>query len=160
MGSSTHSRGNLKLNRSHYHRGGTVTLHASRVATAIYTAAATTNFSVAGETPNFTFAAIPNQTYGLRRSRSQQLRTLRCYLLRRQQRPGQFVGNVVTISGIGTVTLIADQAASGAYSAGVASISFSVAAATPTLSFAAIANQTYGGCTLPSLDDLELARRY
>lgn len=48
----------------HYHRSETVTLQASQVATTNHTAAtATTSFSVAGETPNFTFAAIPNQTY-------------------------------------------------------------------------------------------------
>jgi NHL repeat len=62
--------------------------------------------------------------------------------------PATIAGNMVTLTGPGTVTLSASQAASGNYAAATATISFTVAAApgapVPTLSFAPIAAQTYG----------------
>jgi hypothetical protein len=130
---------------------GFVTLQARQAATTNYTAATvTTSFSVAGETPNFTFAAIPNQTYGVAAftvSATSNSPGAISYL--GSSGPASLSGNVVTITGIGTVTLTADQVASGNYAAGTATISFSVAAATPTLSFLAIANQTYGVAPFP-----------
>jgi hypothetical protein len=62
--------------------------------------------------------------------------------------PATIAGIMVTLTGAGTVTLSASQAASGNYAAATATISFTVAAApgapVPTLSFAPIAVQTYG----------------
>ncbi len=62
--------------------------------------------------------------------------------------PATIAGNMVTLTGAGTVVLSASQAASGNYAAATATISFTVAAApgapVPTLSFAPIPAQTYG----------------
>ncbi len=125
---------------------GTVTLQASQAATTNYTAATvTTSFSVAGETPNFNFGAIPNQIYGVAPfTVSATSNSTGAISYTGISGPATLSGNVVTITGIGTVTLIANQAASGLFAAGLASISFTVSAATPTLSFAAIPNQAYG----------------
>ena len=125
---------------------GSLTLQASQAATTNYTTAtATTSFSVAGNTPNFSFAPIPNQTYGVAPfTVSATSNSPGAITYSGGSGPASLSGNVVTITGIGTVTLMANQAASGSYTAGVATISFSVAAATPTLSFASIANQTFG----------------
>ena len=62
--------------------------------------------------------------------------------------PATIAGNMVTLTGAGTVVLSASQAASGNYAAATANVSFTVAAApeaiVPTLSFAPIPAQTYG----------------
>jgi hypothetical protein len=51
---------------------------------------------------------------------------------------------LVTITGVGSVTLSASQAASGNYGSATASITFTVNGAAPGLSFAAISNKVYG----------------
>jgi hypothetical protein len=79
-------------------------------------ATATISFSVAGETPNFTFAAIPNQTYGVAPfTVSATSNSPGAISYTGSIGPASLSGNLVTIAGIGPVTLIADQAASGNY---------------------------------------------
>jgi hypothetical protein len=58
--------------------------------------------------------------------------------------PATLSGSTVTLSGAGTVTLQASQAAAGNYGVGTQTTSFSVAPATATLQFAAIPDETYG----------------
>jgi sugar lactone lactonase YvrE len=62
--------------------------------------------------------------------------------------PATIAGNMVTLTGAGTVVLLASQVASGNYAAATANASFTVAAAAgatvPTLTFAPIPAQTFG----------------
>jgi Divergent InlB B-repeat domain len=61
--------------------------------------------------------------------------------------PATIAGNLVTVTGAGTVVLTANQAASGSYAAATATTSFSVALPTltvPTLTFAPISSQVEG----------------
>ena len=125
---------------------GTVTLQASQAAAGAYPAATTTiSFNVAAATPTLSFAAIPNQTYGVApfavSATSNSTGAITFSVI---GGPAIISGSTVTITGAGTVTLQASQAAAGAYPAATTTISFNVAAATPTLSFASIPNQTYG----------------
>ncbi len=63
--------------------------------------------------------------------------------------PATISGNVVTLTGTGTVVLRANQVANGNYAAATATTSFAVAQEVPTLAFAAIAPQTYGSAAFP-----------
>jgi hypothetical protein len=125
---------------------GTVVLHASQAASGTYTsAAATTSFTVAPLTPALSFAAIGSQTYGASPftvSASSASSGVVTYSV--VSGPATISGSTVTLTGTGTVVLQASQAASGNYTSATATTSFTVAAETPALSFAAIANQTYG----------------
>jgi hypothetical protein len=58
--------------------------------------------------------------------------------------PATVSGAMVTLTGAGAVTLGASQAATTDYAAATATTSFTVTPEVPTLSFAVIANQTYG----------------
>jgi hypothetical protein len=58
--------------------------------------------------------------------------------------PATISGNTVTITGVGSVTLQASQAASGSYTTATATTSFTVSPARPSLGFTAIPSQTYG----------------
>jgi hypothetical protein len=111
---------------------GTVTLQASQAATTNYTAAtATTSFSVSGATPTLTFASIPNQTYGVApftvSATSNSTGAITYSVI---SGPATISGNTVTLTGSGTVTLRARQAAAGGYTATTATTSFSVSGAT------------------------------
>ena len=126
---------------------GNVVLSASQAATANYAASsATTNFNVNAATPTLTFAAIPAHTYGdapFTVSATSASSGPVVYAV--QSGPATISGNTVTLTGIGTVVLTANQAASGNYAtAAQASTSFAVNAATPNLTFAAIPAHTYG----------------
>jgi hypothetical protein len=57
--------------------------------------------------------------------------------------PATVAGNIVTLAGAGPVTLTVAQAAQGNYAASTATATFSVAKATPTLAFAAIATHAF-----------------
>ncbi|MGA8529016.1 MAG: immunoglobulin domain-containing protein [Acidobacteriaceae bacterium] len=125
---------------------GPVVLEASQAATSDYTAATTTTtFSVGGETPTLTFAAIPAETYGnapfpvSATSASPGAVTYSVV-----SGPATVSGNTVTLTGTGTVVLQASQAASGNYVAATQTTSFTVSPATPTLTFAPIPPETYG----------------
>jgi hypothetical protein len=125
---------------------GLVTLKASQAATSTYTAAiATTSFNVNAATPALAFATIPAHTYGdtpftvTATSASSGAVTYTVF-----SGPATLSGNSLSITGIGTVTLKASQAAAGNYAAGTATTSFTVNAATPTLAFATIPAHTFG----------------
>ena len=125
---------------------GTVTLQASQTAAGGYTGATvSTSFSVSGGTaptltsfPSslpywfapFTVSAISNSTGAITYSVI--------------SGPATISGNTVTLTGVGTVTLQASQAAAGSYLAAATTTSFNVLASTPTLAFGPIPNQIYG----------------
>jgi Immunoglobulin domain len=125
---------------------GTVVLSASQAANGNYTAATTTtSFTVATEVPTLSFAAIASQTYGnapFAVSATSASSGAVTYSV--VSGPATISGNTVTLTGTGTVVLSASQAANGNYAAATANTSFTVGTQVPTLSFAAIASQTYG----------------
>ena len=125
---------------------GTVVLNANQAATTNYTAAtASTTFTVNPETPTLTFASIPTHTFGdasFTVSATSASSGTVTYSV--TSGPATIAGNTVTLTGAGTVVLGASQAASGNYGTATGSVSFTVNPATPTLSFAAIPNPTFG----------------
>jgi hypothetical protein len=125
---------------------GTVVLSASQAASGNYAAATTTtSFSVVAQVPTLSFAAIASQTYGnVPFTVSATSASSGAVTYSVVSGPATISGNTVTLTGIGTVVLSASQAANGNYAATTATTSFTVVAQVPTLSFAAIAAQTYG----------------
>ncbi|WP_187142988.1 hypothetical protein [Terriglobus albidus] len=125
---------------------GTVVLSASQATTTNYTAAtATTSFNATQGTPSLSFASIASQTYGnapFAVSATSASSGAVTYSV--VSGPATISGSTVTLTGVGTVVLSASQAADGNYKAATATTSFTVAQAVPSLSFAAIASQTYG----------------
>ena len=125
---------------------GTVIVQASQAAAGGYTTTtASTSFTVSGATPSLSFAAVPSQTYGaapfsvLATSNSSGAISYSVV-----SGPASIVGSTVTVTGSGTVTLQASQAAAGGYTATTATTNFTTSGATPALSFAAVPSQTYG----------------
>ncbi len=125
---------------------GSVVLGASQAASGSYSSAtAQTNLTAGTATPALAFAPIANHTYGdapftvsaISASSGAVTYTV-------VSGPATISGNTVTITGNGSVVLGASQAASGSYSSATAQTNFSVGAATPALTFAPIANHTYG----------------
>ena len=124
---------------------GNVTVQASQAATGNFAAGTNyTSFVVAGTT-GLAFSPIANQTYGAGpfavSATSNSSGAIAYSIL---SGPATIAGNVITLTGVGTVTLQASQVAAIPYSAATTTISFSISSATPTLTFSAIANQTYG----------------
>jgi hypothetical protein len=122
---------------------GTVVLSASQAATANYTAAtASTSFLVMLPPPTLTFAAIATQTMGnapFAVSATSISSGAVTYTV--TSGPAAVSGNIVTLTGAGTVVLGATQAATAVYAAGTANTSFTVTQGTPALNFTAIATQ-------------------
>jgi hypothetical protein len=107
---------------------GTVELQASQAASGNYAAAsATTRFSVAAEVPTLSFAAIAQQIYGVPpftvSATSASSGAVTYSVL---NGPATISGNTVMLTGIGSVTLQANQTASGNYAAATATASFNV----------------------------------
>ncbi|MGD0632552.1 MAG: putative Ig domain-containing protein [Terracidiphilus sp.] len=125
---------------------GTVVLGASQAAFGDYAAATTTtSFLVNAEPPNLVFAKIPTQTYGavpFTVSATSPSNGAITYSV--MSGPATISGSTVTLTGVGTVVLVADQAASGDFIAATTSTSFAVNPGTPALTFAAIPTQTFG----------------
>ena len=125
---------------------GTVVLGARQAALGDYAAAtATTSFLVKGELPNLVFVKIPTQTYGAMPftvSATSPSNGAITYSV--MSGPATISGSTVTLTGAGTVVLVADQAASGDYIAATTATSFAVNPGTPILTFAAIPTQTFG----------------
>jgi sugar lactone lactonase YvrE len=124
---------------------GTVILSASQAASGNYAAATvSTSFTVSPETPTLTFQAISGQTYGnapftvIATSASSGAVTYSV-----TSGPATISGITVTLTGVGTVNLAANQAANGNYTVATTYISFTVAPGVPTLSFQPI-SETYG----------------
>ena len=126
---------------------GTVTLQASQAANGNYNAAtATTSFTVTPATPTLIFTPIASQTYGVAPfpvSASSASSGAITYTVISGNSSATISGSTVTITGVGTVTLQASQAANGNYAAATATTTFAVTPATPTLAFL-IASQIYG----------------
>jgi hypothetical protein len=106
---------------------------------------ATTSFTVAAIVPTLTFAPIPAQTYGnapFAVSATSASSGALTYTV--VSGPATISGNIVTLTGAGTVGLLASQQASGNYATATANASFPVAAEVPALSFTPISAKTYG----------------
>ncbi len=125
---------------------GTVELQASQAASGNYAAAtATTSFNVAAEVPTMAFASIPAETYGnpaFPVTASSASSGAVTYTV--ASGPATISGDMVTLTGTGTVVLNASQAAAGNYAAATTTTSFNVAREVPTLAFAPIPPETYG----------------
>jgi hypothetical protein len=125
---------------------GTVVLSATQAASGNYAAATTTlSFTFPVQSPPLNFVAIANQTFGnspITVAASSVSSGAVTYTV--NSGPAAITGNILTLKGVGTVVLSANQAATGSYAAATATTSFLVMPGTPTLSFAAIANQTFG----------------
>ena len=105
----------------------------------------TTITVVPGNAPALNFTPIASQVYGVTpitvSATSNSTGAITYSVI---SGPASIVGNIVTITGAGTVTLQASQAAAGTYAATSAQTSFNVTGAVPTLSFAAVADQNFG----------------
>jgi DNA-binding beta-propeller fold protein YncE len=105
--------------------------------------------TVTGIAPTLSFGPIPAQTYGNPPfAVSASSASTGAVTFTVVSGPATISGNMVTLTGAGTVVVLASQAASGSYAAATATVSFTVAAAppgtVPTLTFAPIPAQTYG----------------
>jgi RHS repeat-associated protein len=133
---------------------GTVLTAGTQTLSVTFTPTDTTDYSTATGTvtqmvspasPTLIFTAIATKTYGVSSftvSASSASTGAITYSV--NSGPATISGSTVTITGAGTVVLGASQAATTNYTAATASTSFTVRPATPTLSFTAIATQTYG----------------
>ncbi len=125
---------------------GTVVLLANQPASANYLAGQIqTSFAVTGASTSLKFTSIPAHTFGdsaLTVSASSISTGAITYSV--VSGPATVSGNKVAITGAGTVTLKASQAADSKYLATTAQISFVVQPAMPTLNFPGVATQTYG----------------
>jgi sugar lactone lactonase YvrE len=126
---------------------GSVTITATQAASGNYAGAtATTTLTVATQAPKLTFVAIPVQTYGnaaFTVSATSTSTGAVTYAASGAATVNSTTG-LVTLTGAGSVTITATQAASGNYAGATATATFTVATETPTLTFAAIAAETYG----------------
>jgi len=128
---------------------GTVNLSATQAASGNYASAtATTSFAVTAATPTLAFTTIPTQTYRVGGTVTASVTKVSNGAVTYSVTGGPATINsttgVVTLSGAGTVWLLAAQAASGPYSAATATTSFVVDPATPTLTFVTVPAQVYG----------------
>jgi hypothetical protein len=125
---------------------GTIVVGAAQAATGSYTAAtAQVSVNVAPATPNLVFANVPAQTYGNQPfTVSATSASSGSVTYSVQSGPATISNNIVTITGVGKVSLAASQAATADYTAANAQTSFEVSPATPTLTFAAIPPQIFG----------------
>ena len=125
-------------------RTTTYTLYArNQFGTSTATTTVTVSAGSTSSTPTLSFAAIPAQTFGVSPftvSATSSSPGAITYAV--ASGPATIAGSTVSVTGVGTVTLKASQAASGAYAATTATTSFVVSAETPTITFAAIAGKT------------------
>ncbi len=125
---------------------GTVVLRADQAPNYQYAATSTTtSFQVVSATPTLTFVPVASQVYGLApfviRAGSQSAGTVTYSV---QSGPATISGNVVTVTGAGTIVLRANQVASSSYNAATATTQFLVTPAQQTVSFSPIAPWAYG----------------
>jgi hypothetical protein len=125
---------------------GTVQLMASQAAAGTYSAAtASTSFTVNPGNPALAFVAISNQTYGAApfavATTTKSSGSISYAVV---SGPATVSGNSVTLTGVGTVQLQANEAAAGNYAAATATTSFNVSTAAATLTFATIPAKTFG----------------
>ena len=123
----------------------TITATYAGVSGSIAASTGSVSLTVAAEVPTLGFAPIAAKTYGnapFAVSATSASSGAVTYAV--VSGPATIAGNMVTLTGAGTVVLLASQAASGNYAATTANASFPVAAEVPTLGFAPIAAKTYG----------------
>ena len=130
---------------------GAVMLKANQAAAGDYTSdTATTSFNVTGSTPAIAFTAIPSRAYGAApftvTATSNSSGAITYSVV---SGPATISSNVVSVTGVGAVTLKASQAAAGDYISATATASFNINGATPSLTFAAIPSETYGAAPFP-----------
>jgi hypothetical protein len=125
---------------------GIVVLTATQAATADFTSAtATASFAVEPIRRTLAFTSIGNVTYGSAPfAVATEPNSGGAVSYSVVSGPAAISGNMVTVTGAGTVVLSASEQASGDYAAATATTSFTVTPATPVLSFSAIGTQTYG----------------
>jgi hypothetical protein len=125
---------------------GTVVVGASQAASGNYAAAtANVSFTVAVEIPVLAFAPVSAQTYGnapfIVSATSASSGAVTYTVV---SGPATIAGNIVTLTGAGTVVVSASQAATGNYAAATANVSFTVAVEIPVLAFAPVSAEAYG----------------
>ena len=123
---------------------GAVTLMASEAADSNY-AAATRNatFTVTAGTPAISFT-VGNQTYGTAPfAVSATSNSTGAFTYSVVSGPATISGSTVTLTGVGSVTLMASEAADSNYAAATKNATFTVTAGTPAISFT-VGNQAYG----------------
>jgi CSLREA domain-containing protein len=124
---------------------GTVVLQASQAAAGDYTAGTqNATFTVSGEAPTITFT-VPSQTYSTTPfTVSATSNSTGAFTYSVVSGPATISGNSVTMTGTGTVVLLASEAAAGNYTAGTQTATFTInAAGAPTITFT-VPNHTYG----------------
>jgi hypothetical protein len=123
---------------------GTVVLQASQVSAGGYSSdTQTATFTVAGQAPTITFT-VPGHTYGdapFTVSATSNSSGAITYSV--VSGPATISGSTVTLTGAGTVVLQVSQVASGNYSSGTQTATFTVATVAPTITFT-VPNHTYG----------------
>ncbi|HEY4356900.1 MAG TPA: Ig-like domain-containing protein, partial [Acidobacteriaceae bacterium] len=105
----------------------------------------TASMTVVALAPTLTLGQIADQVYGagpLTLSASSNSNGAISYSV--ASGPAAVAGSQVTLTGVGTVVLVASQAAAGNYAAASTQASFNVAAATPSLKLVSITDQIYG----------------
>ena len=123
---------------------GTVVLQASEAADSNYTAGSkNATFTVGLGTPTIAFT-VSNQTYGAAPfAVAATSNSTGAFTYTVVSGPATISGATVTLTGAGTVVLMASEAADSNYTAGSKNATFTVGLATPTIAFT-VSNQTYG----------------
>ncbi len=127
---------------------GTVVIEATQAGNSNYNPAlaATQQFNVAKGAQSINFLAIPNKSFGdapftLTATASSALPVTFTVI----SGPATVSGNILTLTGVGSVTIEATQAGSANYNAAVAvQRSFAVGKAIQTITFAALPNKVFG----------------
>ena len=124
---------------------GLVTVTANQAASGSFTAgSATATFTVNDATPTIAFS-IPTQTFsGSAFAVAATSNSTGAITYSIASGPATISGNMLTLTGVGPITVTANQAASGNFAAGSATATFTVNGATPALSFS-IPTQTFPG---------------
>ena len=123
---------------------GTVILQASEAADSNYAAASkNATFTVGAGAPTISFT-VGNQTYGAAPfAVSATSNSTGAFTYSVVSGPATISGSTVTLTGAGTVILMASEAADSNYAAATRNATFTVGAGAPTISFT-VGNQTYG----------------
>ena len=123
---------------------GTVVLQASEAADSNYAAASkTATFTVTAGAPTISFT-VGNQAYGTAPfAVAATSNSTGAFTYSVVSGPATISGSTVTLTGVGSVTLMASEAADSNYAAATRNATFTVTAGTPAISFT-VGNQTYG----------------
>ena len=123
---------------------GTVVLQASEAADSNYTAGTkTATFTVGQAAPTIAFT-VSNQTYGAAPfAVAATSNSTGAFTYTVVSGPATISGATVTLTGAGTVVLMASEAADSNYTAGTKNATFTVGQAAPTIAFT-VSNQTFG----------------